>query len=330
MNWELQDSDRELFERELYSFLPARIFDAHAHFFRKSDYDGKKQDSLTDERDFSDLSFYLEKIADIHPGRQSGGLFFGYPDEKCDPEVDNQVVAIEVRRAANCLGQMLIRPEMDPEYIRETVRRENLVGLKCYHVYATEQPTMEARIPSYLPEEHVRIAHEEGLSITLHIVRARALSDPANQETIRHYAEKYPNSRLILAHAARGFNPYHTIEGIPSLRGLSNVWFDTAAVTEVGAFEAIIQTMGVDRLLYGSDFPISHLRGRCVAIGDSFHWLSPENTDFSAGHIAVQPSLVGIESLRVLKRACLNLRLSDSEVESIFYGNAAQLFGLPR
>ena len=330
MKWELQDYDRELFERELQNFLPPRIFDAHAHFFRKSKFNAEGPTIQRERQEFSDLSFYLEKIADLHADRQSGGLFFAYPDEESESEFDNHVVATEIRRSANCLGQMLIRPEMDPEYVRERVQQEKFVGLKCYHVYAKERPTMDAHIPSFLPEEHVRIAHEEGLSITLHIVRPRALSDPANQDVIRRYAERYPNARLILAHAARGFNPYHTIEGIPSLRGLSNVWFDTSAVTEVGAFEAIVQAMGVERLLYGSDFPISHFRGRCVAIGDSFHWLSMENTNFNAGYMEVRPTLVGIESLRVLKHACLNLRLADREVESIFYGNAAQLFGLTR
>ena len=40
----------------------------------------------------------------------------------------------------------------------------------------------------------------------------------------------------------------------------------------------------------GSDFPVSHLRGRCVAIGDSFHWfyademnLAEKHTDCAAG-----------------------------------------------
>src|SRR2546427_2457873 len=39
-----------------------------------------------------------------------------------------------------------------------------------------EQPTFQASIPSFLPEEQVRVAHEEGLTITLHLVRSRALA----------------------------------------------------------------------------------------------------------------------------------------------------------
>jgi glutamate-1-semialdehyde 2,1-aminomutase len=189
-------------------------------------------------------------------------------------------------------------------------------------------PTFLAPIEDYLTEEHIRIAHEEGLTITLHMVRDRALADPVNQATIRRYCERYPNMRLILAHAARGFNPWHTIEGIDSLRGLSNVWFDTSAVTEAGAFEAIVETMGHDRLLYGTDFYVSHLRGRCIAIGDSFHWLYAEEMGLAEKHTTLQPVLIGLESLRSLILAFHRLKLTDRQVEDIFYHNAAQLFPL--
>jgi glutamate-1-semialdehyde 2,1-aminomutase len=117
-----------------------------------------------------------------------------------------------------------------------------------------------------------------------------------------------------------------TIAGIESLRGLRNIWFDTSAVTDCGAFEAIIRVMGHDRLMYGSDFPVSQLRGRCVGLGDSFLWLSPENTQLDAAYADVQFTLVGIESLRTLKVAALACGLTDRQVEDLFFNNAAELF----
>ena len=76
--------------------------------------------------------------------------------------------------------------------MREEVRRSGACGLKCYHTMATTQPTWEADIPAYLPEELVSVAHEESLVITLHMVKQRALADPSNQHWIRTYCEKYP------------------------------------------------------------------------------------------------------------------------------------------
>ena len=240
----------------------------------------------------------------------------------------NQFLCEELGKRPASRGQLLVTPSDDPELIREVVRREKLVGLKCYHVYSPQRPTFDAQIEAYLPEPQVRIAHEEGLSITLHMVRAAALADPANQATIRRYAERYPNARIILAHAARGFNPHHTIAGIHSLRGMQNIWFDTSAVTDSGAIEAIIRTLGHEHVLYGADFPVSQMRGRCVAVGDGFIWLSSENTRLAAAYGELEFALVGHESLRTLKVAAMSLGLSDSQVEDIFRGNARSLYGL--
>lgn len=330
--WEFTDVDREFVERAVAPFLPDRVFDAHAHLFRHDHYaPGTLPGQLDGTPPEIGLAVYREYIDWLHPGgRTVGGLFFGLAFTG-DRDGNNTFVAQEVNagRAAgfHALGQFVIAPEMDPEYVRQAVRAGGFVGIKPYHTMAqVDGPTFHAPIEAYLTEDHVRIAHEEGLTITLHMVRDRALADPLNQATIRRYCETYPNMRLILAHAARGFNPWHTIAGIHTLAGLGNVWFDTSAVTEAGAFEAIVDTMGHDRLLYGTDFYVSHLRGRCVAIGDSFHWFYAEEMNLAEKHITLQPVLIGLESLRSLVLAFHRLKLTDTQVEDIFYNNALALF----
>ena len=100
-------------------------------------------------------------------------------------------------------------------------------------------------------------------------------------------------------------------------------------VTEAGGFEAIIETLGHDRLLWGSDYPVSHHRGRCVAIGDQFLWLYEETLDWkTVSHEEIRPVLVGLESLRALKLACHRMRLSDTQVEDIFRNNARRMLNL--
>ncbi|MEN9938253.1 MAG: hypothetical protein RLZZ387_4832 [Chloroflexota bacterium] len=331
--WELTDADRELIAREIEPFLPDRIFDAHAHLFHRDHYaPGQPPAYLEDNPEQLGLAEYQRLIAWLHlEGRTAGGLFFGLAFTG-DRDGNNAFVDAEVRAGqeagAPVFGQLVVPPDIEPEAVRAEVRRAGWRGLKCYHTMArVDGPTWLAPIEAYLPEPLVRVAHEEQLAITLHMVRDRALADPLNQATIRHYCERYPGMRLILAHAARGFNPWHTIEGVESLHGLPNVYFDTSAVTEAGAFEAIVETMGHERLLYGSDFPVSHLRGRCVAIGDSFHWFYAEDMRLEERHSTLRPVLVGLESLRSLRLAARRLRLSDRQIEDIFYTNAARLFG---
>lgn len=328
-DWIVTDRDRELFDRELNSFVPSEIFDAHAHWYRADQFpEGSVPGLVKSGPPVVGSAEFDRQIEQIIPNRKIEGLFFPFPNAQVDVDAANLFLHQELLKRPGSRGQMLITPSQDPEFIRETVRRCGFVGLKCYHVYSRRRPTFDSLIEEFLPEEQVRMAHDEGLSITLHIVRARALADTANQQTIRRYCEEYPDMRLILAHAARGFNSHHTMMGIDSLRGLHNVWFDTSAVTDSGAIEAIITTLGHNRVLYGSDFPVSHLRGRCVALGDSFLWISAENTDLNVPYANLELALVGHESLRTLKVAAMSTRLTDSQVEDVFSRNARTLFGL--
>lgn len=330
-SWHFTDADREFVERYVLPWLPDRIFDSHAHLFHHDHYAPETiPPNLMGTPRRIGLDVYRDYIEWIHPqGRTVGGLFFGLAFLG-DRIANNDFVAGEIQKSPSDFvahAQMVIDPLMDPDYVRQEVQRRRFVGLKPYHLMAcVEGPTFRAPIEAYLPEKHVQVAHELGLTITLHMVLDRALAESANQETIRHYCERYPKMRLILAHAARGFNPWHTIEGVAGIAGLNNVWCDTSAVTEAGAFEAIVETLGHERLLYGTDFHVSHLRGRCVAIGDSFHWLYAEEMDLDEKHARLRPVLIGLESLRSLILATQRLKLTDRQIENIFYTNAVELF----
>jgi glutamate-1-semialdehyde 2,1-aminomutase len=153
----------------------------------------------------------------------------------------------------------------------------------------------------------------------------RSLAETVNQQYIRDRSQRHPNARLILAHAARGFCGRHTVEGIDALRGLGNVWFDTSVVCEPEAFEAIIGAFGATRLMFGSDFPLSESRGRAINMADRFHWIYDQDIPSTGGGPA---TLVGIESLLAIKRACQAMRLNDSDVERIFRTNALDVLGL--
>ena len=327
LTWELRDYDQEFFHKELETFVPDQIFDAHAHLYELSHW--KTPNNLGRGPQKATLDVFLEEIQWITPGRETHGLFFGGGLYEATYKSSNEFLAAQIAKDSRSRGQLIVSPRQDAEEVRQEVHRLSMVGLKVYHHFAGRPSTLDAEIEEYLVEEHVRIAHEEGLTITLHMVKDRALGDPKNLAKICYYCEKYPNMRLILAHAARGFNPHHTIENIHSLKGLSNVWFDTSAVTEAGAFEAIVETCGHERLLWGSDYPICHLRGRCIGIGDQFLWLYEDSVDWKCiGNAEIQLYLVGMESLRALKMATRNLHLSDTQIEDIFWKNGVGLFGL--
>ena len=321
----LLTKDEEFFAREIDTFLPDRVFDAHTHLWKQSfvpwSIEGGPADVGYPE--------YMQLMQDIHPNREAGALFI--PSVETDGSgsftPSNEWVAEASAQSTACRHLFFVRPGDDPEWVRQEVRRLNAHGLKCYHTMAPTQPTWEAEIPAYLPEQHVRIAHEEKLVITLHMVKARAVADPGNQHWIRHYCEQYPNMRLILAHSARGFQPAHNLEGLAALADLDNLYYDTSANCEPIAHQAIIRLCGHHKLMYGTDMPVSHLRGRSLSAADSFIWLHEDAPVWGEKHQKIDPVIVGLEHIRSLKWACWSEKLSDSQVEDIFYNNAARLLG---
>ena len=319
-------ADDQFFERELTSFLPDRIFDAHCHIFLEKyvarllkDYSG-------------DIGYdkYMLAMRDVHGDRSGGALFIPFAEAE-DPAgrgPSNEWVGAQTARNENFRGLFFVTPGDDPEWVRQEVRRLGLHGLKCYHTFADVTPTWEASIPDFLPEQLVAVANDEGWAITLHMVKSRAVADPDNIHWIRRYCETYPDMRLILAHSARGFQPAHNLEGLPQLTGLDNLYFDTSVNCEPIAHQAVIRIIGHDRLMYGSDLPVCHERGRSLSAADSFVWLYEDTPVWGEKHLQIDPVLVGLEHLRSIKWACWSERLDDNSVEDIFWNNAARLFGL--
>ena len=310
------------------NFVPPGSFDLHAHLYRDADATDSLPKHLLDEQGRVGWQTWQRSLAGWMDDRPpSAGLFFTIPKPDLDRAAANRFVHAEVAPRAGSRALMLIHPQDDPTAVDANVVDHGYAGFKVYHVYADRSDTFQAEAVEFLPDWAWEIADRRGLAIMLHLVRKRALADPANQRYIRARCERYPGARLILAHAARGFCGRHTVEGIASLRGLDNVFFDTSAVCEADPFEAILREFGPTRLLFGSDFPVSQLSGRCVSSGDGFLWLGDKNVDWEESTFA-QPQLVGHESLLALQQACRTLRLTDADVEKIFCSGARQLLGI--
>ena len=326
----IRDEDIEFYERELASFIPDRVFDAHVHLWHPDHFDNQFGDPL-DEIGYDQ---YKPMLDVLYHGRELASLFLPWPypmpDGPCDEttiqERTNAWIAQETAKDPQCRGTFLVTPDDDPEWVRQEVRRLKLHGFKCYHTWAKVDPTWEADIPDYLPEPLVKVADDEGWVIVLHMVKTRAVADPANIHWIRHYCETYPNMKLILAHSARGHQPSHNLEGLPQLTGLDNLYFDNSAVCEPVAHQAVLRIIGHDKLMNGSDFLGN--RGRSLGVVDSFLWLYGDTPVWEEKHKTIRPVHSGLETLRSLKFACWSERLSDSAVEDIFWNNAAKLFGL--
>ena len=327
--WECRPEDREFFARELQSFVPARVYDMHAHLWRARDWEGRAPDIVKIAPPEITLEVYEECMAWILPGREVHGLHFAFPTIfPNDPRPCNEWVSQQVRKDPLARGQFYCRPTDDPEWVRIEVKRLGLRGFKPFAGFAARPDKANAEIPEFFPEWIARLAHEEGWSVTLHMMRPRSLADPSNQRWIRAYCEKCPNMTLILDHCARGFNPHHAIEGLKRLQGLPNLYADTSVACSPLAVMACIRYLGVKNVLYASDFYCSHMRGTNLPVADSFLWLDEAMPIWNQVQYAGRPVLLGLESLRAIKAACEMLTLSDRDVEDIFWNNAVRVLRL--
>ena len=295
---------------------PERVFDAHAHV-RPGDAPWVLDDWRTS------VSALLSESQLV------GGLFTAYPKPE-EQELGNEFLLAQLAAAPDCRGLLVVGPQDEPAAVGRLLdAHAQLVGFKPYHTFADRLDTFQAPLADYLPEWCWELADERELVILIHLVRQRALADPENLGELRSRCQAFPRARAILAHAGRGFHAPDTVNGVRELRGLGNLWFDTSAICESPALLAILDEFGPRRLLWGSDWPVSEQRGKCVTVGDSFAWINPKRVDTGHASPAIQTRAVGEESLAALAEAARLFGLADEDLRDIFHDNAARLYGLP-
>ncbi|HOX39596.1 MAG TPA: amidohydrolase family protein [Candidatus Brocadiia bacterium] len=325
-NWTIREIDARIVRDRLQGWLPERVFDAHAHLYRVCDLGSKAGEFARSGPEIAGYGEWRARMTELLGPREFAGFFFPMPSATVDVAAANSFLAGELAGRKDCRRAMLASPSTSAAEIASAVAEFGFRGIKGYHLLCPQQPAMQAPIADYLTEEHFAAAHELGLVVVLHMVKDRALADPANSGDIRRLCVRHPRMKLLLAHAGRCFNPLHAEEGMVALDGLRNVWFDSSAVCESASLEIVLRRFGPERLLYGSDFPVAFQRGRCVAVGDGFIWLTGDWHDWKRMIGAPEPSLVGVESLLALQRAMDARGFGNAEKELIFGGNAEQLF----
>jgi predicted TIM-barrel fold metal-dependent hydrolase len=107
----------------------------------------------------------------------------------------------------------------------------------------------------------LQIAVERDLPVNLHVtdplVPSTAVTRLTPLENFVQLAKDFPTAKLILAHWGGGL-PFHELN--PHLHGiLRNVSYDCAASSllyDKRVFRQVIDLVGIDRVLYGSDYPL--------------------------------------------------------------------------
>ncbi len=325
--WTLTQNDRRLAE-QLQARLPERVFDGHAHVYRCADIApcpgfiaaGPAEAGLDAWRDAVGRFTGASRLA--------GGLFIPYPSRDGNAAAATEYAVAQAAAADSARALLLVGPRSSRKAIERQLDNPTVAGFKPYHLYAKGRDTFRSDIGEYLPQWVWKLAEARGLLILLHVVKDGALADPDNAATLRRLCETYPRARLVLAHAGRCFHAPNAAAGLPALRGLDNVWFDSSGICEAEPLVAILDEFGPSRLMWGSDFPVSQQRGRCVTLGTGFAWITTDLIDWNDRAFFGEPVLVGLESLRALFQAVDDVGLNAEDIQNIFHCNMVQLLGL--
>ncbi len=328
MNPEIRNIDQEIWNNELNSFVPQRIFDVHTHiydvkFFDKGDKFNKQE--LWPHADFSLLKKWSETL---FPQREIHYLCFGFPRLNEDVEGMNTFVGEEIRRAINVKGLMLIKPTTPLHKIEEIAAKFPFIGYKPYMCFVPKNRS-ECSVFDMINDEQLKLASKNKWIITLHLSKKWGMADRQNIKDILLISDKYPGIKIILAHCGRSFGPWIMEKGISSFKNLPNVYFDTSAVCNSVVFQILLDNIDHKRILFGTDnIPAGTVRGKYVPYGLSWDYLNVKNLRASKGLMSGEPTFVCYESLRALRYATKILKFNKKVVEDIFYQNAKEVFSI--
>ena len=120
-------------------------------------------------------------------------LVLGTPMPGMDAEGHNDWMAAEMAADPQSEVNMMVTPEMSPDYIAAQVKKHNFFGLKPYRTFASDPAN--ARIQDFLPESFIEVAHDMGLAITMHLAKKTGPADPENIKDLQYYTKQYPRAQ---------------------------------------------------------------------------------------------------------------------------------------
>jgi glutamate-1-semialdehyde 2,1-aminomutase len=329
----LTDLDTRIWQEELNDFVPQRVYDIHTHLYSwRHNLDPNKASSgyakLLGEQ-FAEATTKLADECDalLMPGRDVARLSFPFPfPHPCDFVGANAFVAEQAAKNAASASLMLVHPGLGDDEVERELDLHGHLGFKPYRWYSSTGDAVNCRITDFMSERQIAIADRRGLMIMMHVSKRDAIADEENLRDLTDLSERYPNAKWILAHCARSYSAWALERAASRLRKLPNVWYDTSSVCETDAMDALYQGVGCDRVMYASDdIPVGVLRGKYIAFGYAWAYLSETNHSVSLAHCDGRMTFTRYEQLRAMRRASRRLNLSASQIQALFYDTAAEL-----
>jgi len=327
--------DRTVYQEEIKPWLPPRIIDCHVHVGLTEHVGPVGPERIkahwamevASQQSWQQLR---DNCQTLFPEQQVSVLAFGAVYREVDIERENAYVLAgtldpENRARALCVT----RPEWGAAVIRDAIAK-GFLGIKPYPDLALKD-TEEISIYEFLPPAHLAALNAVGGILMLHLPRAGRLGDPDNIREVLEIADAYPSIKVILPHIGRAYCLPTVQRGLPHFADRRNVHFDISANLNADVFEFALETVGPDRLLFGSDLPVTMMRGVREHVGEKYvnytdgpySW----NVNRKSPEEEARYTYYLYEELRAMIAALKRVGLGVAAMEQICYSNSARLLG---
>lgn len=336
--------DKEVFRSDLETFLPERIVDIHAHVWEKPSGNAVPEAPPTPSRVVSwatrvasenTLEQLMSIYRDIFPSRAVTPVLFSHVvPEGSLPEANAYVATAAANTRFPALR--MSPPSMSADELATSLNGNPFCGIKVYLTYSPPEKSVDQiEIFDFLSREHLDIANSLGTMVMLHIPRNLRLRDPINVSQMMEIDRNYPNAKVVIAHVGRAYCPEDLGAAFDTLSQSKNLLFDISANTCTEAFEELLTGVGPERVLFGSDLPITTMRMRRICEDGHYINVVPRGLygDVSNdshmrevdGAEAAEMTLFLYEELLAFKRAIERLGLGEPGVRMVLQENAERL-----
>jgi len=326
--------DLPFYREHLENFLPDRIIDIHSH----SSNDPGIQPGDPKPTFWADwvtfghgmrLPDLLDTYLKIFPGKEVFPVCFPVSSPE-DVDERNGYLAEELKQYEHVRGFLWTSPYWSSDDLIERINSGRFSGIKPYPSMVRGIPEEDVKISDYLPHHHLEAAEEHGWVVMLHISRPERLADPENIAQLRKISGTYPGIKLIVAHVGRSYCPRHGMVGIPALRDCRNLLFDISANTNQPVMELLIREVGPERILFGSDLPITAMRAKRICEGDEYiNYVYHADWEDKRTRRNIEEeetyTFLLYEEILAFKKAAVACDLTKSDIENVFFNNAHRL-----
>ncbi|QEN09172.1 hypothetical protein EXM22_14725 [Oceanispirochaeta crateris] len=340
----MTDYDKMIYNTELSDYLPERMIDIHTHVYLNK-FRAKKPEGIVRAvtwpslvAEHSPIEELLETYKIMFPGKRVTPLIFSSIKRGDDADAQNDYIAQSA--AANNVPALLYSfPEWNIETLHTKLEQGNFHGVKVYlNLSPSYIPEAEIRIFDFIPHHQLAYLNSHKKVLMLHIPRNGRLGDPVNLAQMIEIEERYPDIKVIYAHIGRAYCPEDFGDAFTILKKTKHLKFDFSATTQDEAIYRVLDCVGSDRVMFGSDLPILRMRMRRICEDGNYVNIVPKgmygdlSQDSHMREVGVPESekltFFMYEELLACKRATKRFGATPDDIQRIFYRNAAKLLDI--